>query len=626
MVVQRDLLSDFGDWQVLRESSPGALRFGVLTPSYSAQLDAGDLPSILVPPGSRVSITIPAGEPSAILRCAAGVDLSVARSLPEGSEPIQVQFHARVDDTVVMNLVVPVHRTENSPRTAKVPQVWHWLGAGKEGIELRGGQTLTLGTRLRGGNLQDASALKLGFGGLYTETAIPTKRKAASPEQPNLILVVMDTERFDRTSEGGYSKATTPHLARLASRGTSFDDAWVTAPWTWPATASILTGLEPLSHGVTSHEACYLRHRVPSLPKLLQERGFTSAGFSCNPLIVGDKGFDAGFEHFETTKDFTPGAEVMPKVEGWLRANAERRFFLYLHLVDPHDPHRPLDSELARLGGAEPDSFPRGGYRAIGGRLRKQLVEQGASFNPRDHVDEAQRQWVNDAYDACVATGDVHLGRLLDLLAELDLEGNTVVAYTSDHGEELFDHGLTNHAHSLHSELMRAPLVIAGPGIPAGERVAARVSNRHLATTLARLGGGELPVSDALDLLAAEVESEEQLFFHTTKGIWNDRSMVEIFGLLEEQWFFHWAPLGRPFRTPDSVDVGLGQWRLYARSEDPTESVEVADRFPEVVERMRRDIEAWRQSKKDQASSFGAGAATRNLLEGVGYIEVDSSD
>jgi arylsulfatase len=624
VTVQRDLLADLSDWTVEIASEQGLPSFETLTPSYSAYHDSGDLPAIRLPVGTTVSYTIPPEDGPAVLRGAAGVDLSVPRKLRPGTRPLRVRFSAKLDDEVVLDQVVLVHPTENNRKTAKAPQIWHWLG-GRAGLEVRGGQTLTLSVGLRGKPRPGLENLRLGFGGLETEVRISTPRTEASAENPNVILIVVDTERADRTSLHGYAKPSTPNLERLAARGVTFDNAWTTSPWTWPSTASILTGMDSLGHGVVNHEACYLRSELPSLPRALQDRGFTSAAFSGNPLIVEDKNFDAGFERFDSYPKFTATTEFMPQVQAWIHENAPHRFFLYLHLVDPHDPHRPLASELERLGGTKPDDYPKKGYTTLGGRLRKRRAQLGEDgFDYTDYVNEGQAAWISDVYDACVATSDVHLGALLDLLEELGLDQKTVIAYTSDHGEELLDRGLTDHAHTLFPELMHVPLVLAGPGIPRGERRAERVSNRHLGTTLALCGGGELALANGLDLLADDFGGEQELLFHTQKGIWNDRAMVEIFGLLEERWALHWAPAGLPYRTPSGEDPGEGQWRLYDLDSDPDHRVDVASRYPEECRRMISRIRTLRAQQAQVGSRFGAGAATRSLLEGIGYIEVPS--
>ena len=627
VLVQRDLLAELDAWTIEVESPRGRPGLETLTPSYSAYHDSGDLPALRLPAGSTVSYTLPASEAPAVLRAAAGVDLSVPRKLRPGSRPLRVHFGARLDDEVVLDQLVLVHPTEDSRKSAKEPQVWHWLGGKEQGLVVRGGQTLTLSVELRGNPRPALEDLSFGFGGLTTETRVSTPRTVASEERPNVILIVVDTERADRTSLHGYAKPTTPHLERLAARGITYESAWTTSPWTWPSTASVLTGLNPLEHGVIDHEACYLRSELPSLPRALQAQGFTTAGFSGNPLIVADKNFDAGFEQFESHGEFTASSEIMPRVHTWLRDNGQHRFFLYLHLVDPHHPHRPRPSELERLGGTMPDGYPEQGYTKLSGRLRKRWVQVGeGGYDHREYVDEEEAAWTRDVYDACVATTDAHLGELLDLLAELQLDGKTVIAYTSDHGEELFDHGLLDHAHTLYPELLHVPLVIAGPGVPAGERRAQAVSNRHLGPTLALCGGAELSVSRGVNLLADETEREPELFFHTRKGIWNDRAMVEIFGLLEGRWALHWAPAGLPYRTPNGVDPGHGQWRLYDLASDPEQRVDVAVQHPGECARLIERIREWRASQRSSGSRFGAGAATRSLLEGIGYVEVTPED
>ncbi len=628
--VQRDLLREVSDWEVLKAPDGHAPRIETLALALDPLTDSGDLPALVMTPPCEVRFTFPESEPEATLRAAAGVNLTVPRQLPVGSPPMVVRFTALLDGQPVFDERISIEPKARDQRISKRPPTWAWVGGKLEGLTVRGGQELVLRTDYVGPERMPREELRLGFGGLFTESEQRRERTRSSPDQPNLVLVVMDTERADRCSAFGYEKPTTPHLERLAARGVAYDDAWSTAPWTWPSTASLFTGLDTLAHGVTSPKSCFLSHELATLPKLLQERGFTTGGFSCNPLISSDKNFASGFEHFVEVEDFTPGVEVMPAVLDWVRARAERseRFFLYLHLIDPHGPHRPLASELTRLGGERPADFSDRGYEAITSGLRTLwAASRGKQHDYRKNVPASHERWIQDVYDACVGTGDAHLGSLLGLLEELDLEDRTVVAYTSDHGEELFDHGLTDHAHTLHPELLRVPLVLAGPGIPRGERSAARVSNRHLASTLARFGAADLGVSDAQDLARpSEVEARDQLL-HTAKGIWNDRSMMPIFGLVEEDWALHWASRGVPYASPPRTDPGQGQWQLFDRRSDPGEQRDVSLEHPEVAARMRSELVEWRDDRaRTQPKSREAGAATRSMLRGVGYVDGAEED
>lgn len=621
--VQRDLLDDLAAWEVLEAPAGHDPRTLTLALALDPLTDSGDLPAIVLTPPTRVRLTLPASDPAAVLRAAAGVHLSVPRKLPVGSPPMRVRFAARLDGREVFDEVLSVRPKARDQRISADPPTWRWLGGKREGLAVEGGSVLELETELLGPPRMPQEELLVGFGGLYTETRRERARSVASPERPNLVLFVMDTERADRTSAFGYDKPTTPHLERLAARGVAYDDAWSTSSWTWPSTASLMTGLDGISHGVTGPKSCYLSPALPTLAKVLQERGFTTGGFSCNPLISPDKNFDAGFERFEGVPRFTASADMMPAVLSWVRANATRRFFLYVHLVDPHAPHRPLPSELERLGGVRPPDFGDKRFEEIGRGLKKVWAASRDKELDLDRlIPAAQRRWIQDVYDACVATGDHHLGNLLDLLDELGLADRTVVAYTADHGEELFDHSLTDHAHTLHPELLRVPLVLAGPGIAEGVRSGARVSNRHLASTLAWLGGADLEAPEPLDLARPDEVPARDLFVHTAKGIWNDRSMMPIFGLVTDDWSLHWASRAVPYASPPRLDPGEGQWKLYDRRADPNEHVDVRPEHEVLARELRARLVEWRDAaERTQPKSHAAGASTRALLRGVGYVD-----
>ncbi len=621
--VQRDLLSDLSRWEVIEASEEAPPHTETIALALDALSDSGDLPALVMSPPCTLSYVFPEGDAPAVLRAAAGVNLSVPRKLKVGTAPMRLLFTAELDGQLVFEQLIDVQPKARDQKISANPPTWRWIGGKREGLEVRGGQRLVLHTELLGPHRMTAKELRIGFGELITEIKRTRKRTPSSPTAPNMVLFVMDTERADRCSAFGYEKATTPHLERLAARGVAYDNAWSTSSWTWPSTASLLTGLDALEHGVTSPKSCFLSHELDTLPKVLQERGFRTAAFSCNPLITANKNFDEGFERFEEVDGFVSGVEMMPKVLDWVREHAGQRFFLYVHLVDPHGPHRPLPAELARLGGERPERYGDSGYAGITGGLRQiWAASRDKNIDYRKYVPVEHEQWINDVYDACVATGDHHLGSLLELLDELQLTDETIIAYTSDHGEELFDHRLTDHAHTLHPELLRVPLVIAGPGLPVGVRSEARVSNRHVASTLARFGSAELGARGALDLAQPREVPGRELYVHTAKGIWNDRSMMPLFGLIEDDWSLHWASRGVPFASAPRADPGPGQWHLFDRTSDPTEQHDVSSQHPEVAARMREQLVKWRDdAERKRPKSHGAGASTRNMLIGVGYVD-----
>ncbi len=319
---------------------------------------------------------------------------------------------------------------------------------------------------------------------------------------PNIVLVVIDTLRADHLSCYGYSRPTTPRIDALAARGTLFEDASATAAYTRASTASILTGVYPSVHGAVAH-ADAISPRVPTLAEKLRVAGYRTAGIIRNGNVRPRFGFGRGFEsyvlpddRFWALREEAGEGEVTRwrDVDDRLLAapavryleDAESPFFLYLHLADPHDPYTP-----------PPDfrPFVDGPLTEVTARFYEQAQKQPGQPAVLDQIrqgllpsDEATRRQVVALYDSEIAHSDRQLGVVLDALADNGLEENTVVVVTSDHGEELWDHGGLNHGHSHFRELLRVPLVAAGPGIEA-QRLAQPVSLVDLMPTLLGLAG-----------------------------------------------------------------------------------------------------------------------------------------
>jgi choline-sulfatase len=629
--VARDLLSETTPaWRVVSalEDAPPAVE--VITPSIDNMTDAADRLALVLPPPAEVRFTVREEDGPVWLQAAAGVDLALARHLQARDRkgpPVSVGFEVLVDGEPAFAAHVDVQpRGPQAEALGAVqPHVWQHVG-GAEGIALRPGQEVTLRTNLPGGAPEGMPRVPAGFAGLVLERRVERPRRVASAERPNLVWIVVDTQRADRTTPYGYPRPTTPNLARLAARGVRFEQAYATSSWTWPSTASLFTGRLPEAHGVVDFRSCYLADELETLAEALQDEGWTTAGFSGNPLIGPARGFDQGFERFEVTRLCAKGGEVVPPALAWLDRHRQHRFFLYVHLHDPHVPHTPREEDLERL--------------AKGRRFSPMLMQgrtyelRGASAHTEDDrprpellLERGEARWYSDVYDACVATGDHWVGVLLDQLDAWDLTDETVVAYTSDHGEELLDHGMLNHNHELWEELVRVPLVLAGPGIPVGETRPVPVSNRHLSRTLAgRLGVRFAAPDDALDLLADL--PAQPVFLDTRHGWWKGRQFVEILGVRDGDWVLHWCPEGRDWDATAKEAAAGGQWRCYDLSTDPGQTRDVSAQHTDRVERMKELIVRRRQSLAGQRPSRKrrAGAATMAMLEAAGYAGGDEGE
>jgi arylsulfatase A-like enzyme len=611
-LVIADVVASVDSWRVL-EQRPGLPPVPkMLTPMIDQHADVADKPAIRMAPPCAVGFDVPPEIGRATLRAAAGADLEVLRRLPPELEGLTVDYSVELDGEVVWT-----ERVTHAPMPLGVwaPERFAWRHAGgAEGIPVRAGQRIVLRTAFAPD--QDLSKLSeegldLGFGGVYLERTVQRRRALASPDSPNIVLVVMDTQRVDRLGCYGYGRNVSPNLDALARRGTLFEQAYATSSWTWPATASILTGLPVDEHGVTEAAHCTLSHSLTTIAEALQARGYSTAAFSGNPLIVERRQFDQGFEHFDgSVPDFRMSDELVPGVLDWLRDHASARFFLYLHLVDPHTPHRPHPEEALRLGlGEPPADWPERGVQGI------PTHPESMNFD----VSPAMREYMQAEYDASVATGDRWFGAVLDELAALGLTDRTIVCFTADHGEGLLDHGLVGHGNSVYGEEVRVPLVVAGPGIPSNRRRTGVVSNRHIAPTLAELTGADLPVREPRSLFDDELP--QSAVYGTRRGRLGKESNLVLHGLRERDHVLHWRErLGATgFLAPKDVPAS-DLWLFDVRS-DPGENLNILTTDEPLA---RELLERLQERLRDAATHApplvpGGSAGALHTLKHIGY-------
>jgi arylsulfatase A-like enzyme len=625
-VVTREVALEPDSWKILQQHPKSTPRVGILTPTIDYRIDGGDLPAIVMPPPCRVEFQVTEEDGAVYLDFAAGIDLSVNRAQHE-NYPLQVGFEVKVNGERIFESIQTASKNKpaNESRWSRPPE-------NSKGLKLYPGDVVTLRTAIVGEGPSATQAKPprdVGFGQVILERRETRQRLPSSPDNPNIVLIVQDTMRADHSSLHDYSKTTTPALDALAARGISFSEARSTSSWTWPSTASILTGLLPDEHGVTDDSACYLLSENETLAEALQSRGYTTAAFACNPLISRQKNFSQGFESFTTFGlQFIKTREVIEDVRTWIGMHAGTRFFLYLHLVDPHAPYFPRDDALDAVGEPVPEDFP--GQEVL--RRYKSAAHQGLAFDEEgrqkvhDPFPAGHLQQIEGLYDASIRTGDHYLDVIVNTLERHGLTNETVIVFTSDHGEEWMDHGRLTHGQSVHRELVHVPLVLAGPGLPGGVQSSTPVSNRHIAATLARIGGADLSRAvDSLDLFTPSMIPERPVFFSTTHGHWNGHLRRQpIYGVRDGAWVLHYAPHGTDFGAAPEERSSEGQVKLYNIESDPNETKDIAAAHPKLASRLRLailDSLAKQLIRQEGSVQLGGGAATMEMLDGIGYLD-----
>ena len=290
-----------------------------------------------------------------------------------------------------------------------------------------------------------------------------TERKVAK----NVLVVLVDTLRADKLRPyRPDSRVEAPTLERIANEGVVFERAAAQENWTKPSVATLLSSLYPSQHNAKTTEAV-----VPSEVELMSERlrdaNFSTACFIANGYVSERFGFNQGWQFYRNyvRQGLRNRAESVARdVLDWLdRRPADRRFFMYVHTIDPHVPYSPPREFVERY---DPTGYAG---RIVGGETAQLLEDIKVG---RFHPGRRDIARLEALYDGEVTYHDVHFAAMIEGLRSRGLLDDTLVIVTADHGEEFFDHGSVGHGHNLHQELLHVPLLMRMPGLaPAGGRV-----------------------------------------------------------------------------------------------------------------------------------------------------------
>ncbi len=458
------------------------------------------------------------------------------------------------------------------------------LGRGTGWVDLRADLAPYAGRRVR---LEVTARRSDGGGGLvaWSEASIRGLPEVA-PSRPNVLLIVVDTLRADHLGTYGYGRDTDPHLSRaLSERGVRVETAYSQAPWTVPSVASFLTSRYPgeILHGPL--ETYAIPAAVPTLAERLAAAGYRTAAFFGNFVLRDANGFGRGFANRYTPpavpeSNLLHADSVNRRALPWLAAHQHEPFFLYVHYMDPHDPYD-----------------------------NPEVVDGRSPFFP-EYAGSLSGQWVHGVYTGGIALGDVeqdvkHLAALYDteihyvdraigeLLDRLDpvVAANTLIVLTSDHGEELYDHGGWKHGQTLYQEQIHVPLLLRWDGhLPAGRSLAGTVRLVDLVpTVLEAVGAPPCAECQGESLLAAlrgdaPLPRHPAFAQHLASGPLRAAVVAEGKKLMvfnrEEPFHAGNALIDHLWR----LDVGrMARSELYDLGGDPAEKHNLAAERPELV-------------------------------------------
>ncbi|QKK02398.1 MAG: sulfatase [Pseudomonadota bacterium] len=335
-------------------------------------------------------------------------------------------------------------------------------------------------------------------------------------ERPNIVLITIDTLRADRLGAYGYDRNLTPNLDQLASGSVVFERAVSTAGTTWPAHASMLTGLYPRYHGLRRN-GLELADDVPLVTELLAESGYSTGSFvSFRAMHFRgrlDRGFQVASDRNMIADDEAPirsGDETISMTIDWLQGQsaADSPIFLWVHLFEPHGPYDLTDYSRQWIEETGYDGFLADG--ASNDELHNRI--QDIVSSPENVAA------MNALYDGEIKLADSLVGRVLDQLEADDRLENSIVIVASDHGQGLGENGNMGHGATLREDVIHIPLIIRDFRAQGGHRVSETVSAVDFAPTIAEAALGlNLPGVQGRSLLpylkSAADETEEREVF-----------------------------------------------------------------------------------------------------------------
>ena len=379
-------------------------------------------------------------------------------------------------------------------------------------------------------------------------------------EKYNFIIIGIDTLRADHLSCYGYVRKTSPNIDKIAEESIVFKWAFANGIPTHPAWTTILTGVHPLGHGIVTHMgSAQLSEDIPMVQEVLRKEGYVTGAVDNMFLKYGDfyKWFTRGF-HIYSHPGGIPAPEAGLKVQAddvteysikVLKELLDRRkpFFMFIHYWDPHSPYRPPKPYNKVFWQKEPPE------------------------------DEKLLDYAISQYDGEIQYVDDKIGELIDFLREKDLLESTVLFITSDHGENLQEHGDYMGHKGLYDNVTRVPLIMR---LPSGEKGVREDLVQHvdIAYTIYELAGVKPPIKiDGKSLVDACDEERPVVLLENTQQ--------KAIGLRTRDWKL----IVYLEKTPDEIPKDYIQ--LFNLKKDPGERTNLAYHEVEKTKELKEKLD-----------------------------------
>lgn len=462
----------------------------------------------------------------------------------------------------------------------------------------------------------------------------------------NIIWVILDSIRSDRTPFGSRSLSTTPNLQKLSSHSDAVGTTCTShGIWSQPSVASMMTGVWPSVHGVGSRNEM-LPSDLTTIPKRLSNSGYKTVGLSTNPYFSPDTGLDRGFSQFDyydlrkLLKESTISAvgsyiKNLRKYSAGFSLEKRKHSHDYLFnkiVCDKLSELSDTDSEftlIAHYHGVHHPYYPSNYFLDVfKDEIKmnptdardiafKKTVDPYETIAIGDSIPDTEWLAIQNMYDCLITQIDHLIGNLIKHIKNLGIFDNSIIVITSDHGDLLGEYNMISHKLILHQVLTEVPVVIKGSeSINQG-----KLDNiQHIdifKTILDEVGVDTKGVQGYL------IPNENRGFTISQRGAATaNRTLQKVREIYPE-----YEPAR--FQEGNITSVKKGSWNYVVSEHNsrlyklPKEDTDVSNRNAQIVDQFESIYKKWRQNNGEKYNSSGESEfteRTKEHLSDLGYL------
>ena len=409
----------------------------------------------------------------------------------------------------------------------------------------------------------------------------------------NVLLISIDTLGANHLGCYGYTKDTSPNIDKFLEEGVFFKRHIANAPRTLPSHASIFTSLIPSHHG--AYDDRPLSEAAVTMAEILKRHGYRTVSFNDGGYVSERFGFDQGFDLYHSFPKTSQGTlkNRANRAMEWIKKNRGEKFFMFLHTYEVHHPYTPKEEYLALFdadyAGALPSSISRDLLLEINDNKRS--------------ISESDKNHIISTHDAEIKSVDDSFLVLLDFLKENGLYDNTLIIFTSDHGEEFGEHGTMGwHGTTLFDEVLHVPLIVKFPdSLYASTVVDQQVRSIDILPTLLDVCGiPDEEMFEGTSLMRLIEGKKKTLFAVSEMGSYGK-------SIRTEAWKYH---------RVHSKEM------LFDLAKDPAEKIDLSKEYPDTRNRLKTALESLLVKRRISVPKDKAklDKETLDQLRDLGYI------